>query len=292
MEPLNQSTNSIQGYLVNFWDQLMSLLPNLLGALLLILIGWGIAKLMGFAIKRLLTTFNFDSYGNRFLNQTPLRINKEKVKPSEWVGKFVFWIVLLIFLVSASEILGWTAVSESMNDLMLYLPQLFSAFLILVIGLYIASFVRGFMSNTFETLGLSGGKILSEVLFYIILLIIGTTALQQAGIETSIITANIAIILGGILLAFALGFGYSSRDFLTNILSSFYARNTFAEGQTIRIDDVEGVITKIDNIQTTITTENGELIIPNKRLITDSIQRIDHKTPSRVAKPKEPTTVK
>lgn len=292
MEPLNQSADTLQGFFASFWDQLITLLPNVLGAILLILIGWGVAKLIGLAIKRLLRTLNFDDYGKKFLLQTSLRIDREKVKPSDWVGKFVFWVILLVFLVSASETLGWTAVSESISDLTMYLPQLFSAFLILVIGLYIASFVRGFMSNTFDTLGLSGGKILSEVVFYIILLIIGTTALEQAGIETSIITANIAIIIGGILLAFALGFGYSSREFLTNTLSSFYARNTFTEGQTIRIDDVEGIITQIDNIQTTITTKEGELIIPNRRLISESIIRVNHKTPSSVPKTKETTTVK
>lgn len=283
MDPINQSATKLQGLFASFWDTLSTVLPNIFGALLLILIGWGLARGASYLVKRLLQSLNFDVLGKRLVAQTSLKIDKRRVNPSQWVGTFVFWIILLVFFISASETLGWAAVSESISHLIAYLPQLFGALLVFVVGLYIASFVRRFISTTFNTFDLAGGRLMSEITFYFILLLIGTTALEQAGIETSILTANISIIIGGLLLAFAIGFGYSSRELLTNILSTFYARNTFTEGQTIRIDNTEGIITHINNIQTTINTPDGELIIPNKRLISDSIERLDHKEPSPVA---------
>ncbi|MDZ7682083.1 MAG: mechanosensitive ion channel [Fodinibius sp.] len=137
-------------------------------------------------------------------------------------------------------------------------------------------------------MNLSAGEVTSRIIFYGILLIVGTTALSQAGVETAIITANISIIIGGVLLAFAIGFGYSSRDLLTNILSSFYARNTYAEGQIIRIDNIQGKITKIDRIQTIISTDSGELIIPNRRLISETIERLT--TRNRTSLQHQPTS--
>jgi hypothetical protein len=290
MEPINQGTNFIQNFFSSFWAKLMAILPDILGAILLIIIGWGIAKIMSIAIKKLLKSIRFDSLGVRFLDRTSLKVDQAKVKPSEWVGIFAFWVIFLLFFVSASETLGWTRVSESINDLVNYLPQLFSALLIFAVGLYLGSFLRSFINTTFSSLNLSGGKILSEITFYTIVIIIATMALQQAGIETTVITANISIILGGILLAFAIGFGYSSRDLLTNILSSFYAKNIFSEGQIIKIDNMEGKITRITNIQTIITTKDGELIIPTKRLISENIERIKYKKPTKTKANKQPAT--
>jgi hypothetical protein len=275
-----QSSESMQGFFASFWDQIITILPNLLGALLLIIVGWGLAKGVSYLTRRLLQSVNFDRVGQRMLQQTSLKIEKDRIKLSDWVGTFVFWIILLIFLISGADTLEWTAVSEPISALTTYLPQLFSALVVFLIGLYIASVVRKFISATFDALEVSGGRIVSEVVFYIVLIIISTTALEQAGIDTSIITANMSIIIGGILLAFAIGFGYSSRDLLTNILASFYARNIFSEGQTIRIDNTVGMITRIDNIQTILTTQKGELIIPNRRLISENIERLDGHQPT------------
>lgn len=270
MEPLQHSFSS-------FWDTLIGILPNIIGAILLIAIGWGIAKLISIGTRKLLESLHFDKLGTKILDYTSLKIDRDQIKPSQWVGTFAFWIILLVFFISASDTLGWNVVSTSISNLVNYIPQLFSALLVFAIGLYIASFVRSFVSTTLESLGMSASKILSEITFYILLIIIGTTALEQAGIDTAIITANISIILGGILLAFAIGFGFSSRELLTNALSSFYVKNTFSEGQMIKIDGIVGKISHIDYMKTIIRTDRGEFIIPTKRLLTENIERVDIK---------------
>jgi len=283
MSMIIQNTDTVEGFLTTFWDKLATLLPNLLAALLLVLLGLALAKICSIAVKKLLQSLNFDVLGSKFIDQTSLNISQKRITPSAWTGTLTFWIVLLVFVISASETLGWTAVSASIIELTAYLPRLLSALIVFILGLYIASFIRGFIRNTFETLNLSGSDISSRSIFYLILLIVGTTALKQAGIETTVITANISIVIGGVLLAFAIGFGYSSRDLLTNILSSFYARNTYSEGQTIKIDNIQGQITKIDRIQTTIATDSGELIIPNRRLISESIERLNKQSRAPMA---------
>ncbi|MGM0545752.1 MAG: mechanosensitive ion channel family protein [Bacteroidota bacterium] len=270
MEPLQNSFSS-------FWDTLIGILPSIVGAILLIAIGWGIAKLVSIGIRKLLESLHFDKLGTKILNYTSLKIDQDQVKPSQWVGTFAFWIILLVFFMSASDTLGWNVVSASISSLVNYIPQLFSALLVFAIGMYLAFFVRSFVSTTLESLGMSASEILSEIIFYILLIIIGTTALEQAGIDTAIITTNISIILGGILLAFAIGFGYSSRELLANALSSFYVKDTFSVGQTIKIDGMVGKISHISHIKTIIRTDRGEFIIPTKRLLTENVERVDIK---------------
>lgn len=274
MEYFNQWTEVIGSSLTALGEKLMNVLPNIIGAILLLIVGWIIAKLVSLAVKKLLQTIRFDTLGAKILERSELDPELFSVKPSVVVAKFVYWILLLLFFISASDTLGLAVVSESIGNLISYLPQLFSALIVFVIGLYIAGFVRNFLKTAFDSFGLSAGNFLSEIAFYIILIIIGTTALDQAGIDTAIITANISIIFGGILLAFAIAFGYSSRDIFANILSSFYVRNNFKEGQRIQIDGIEGEIVQIDNIQTVVKMSEGELIMPTRRLTTETIKRL------------------
>ncbi|MGD8748341.1 MAG: mechanosensitive ion channel [Balneolaceae bacterium] len=287
MEPLDQGTNLIENMFNSFWNNLMNILPGILGAILLIIVGWGIAKIISTALRKILQSIHVDSLGQKIFSRTSIKIEEERIKPSRWISIFVYWFILLLFFISASDTLGWAGVSESIRNLANYLPHLLGAILIFALGLYIGSFLRGLVRTTSDSLGLSAGTILGEATFYFIMILAATTALEQAGIETTIITSNISIIIGGVLLAFALGFGFSSRDLLTNTLSSFYAKHTFQEGQTIRIDNVEGIIQQIDNIQTIIKTETGELIIPNKRLISESIERLDTKEVVKKKKKKQ-----
>jgi small-conductance mechanosensitive channel len=180
-----------------------------------------------------------------------------------------------LFFVTASDTLGWTVVSQSISDLIAYIPKLFSGIIIFIIGLYIANFVKKGLKGIFDSLGISSGNVVSDFAFYIILVLITMTALNQAGVDTTVITSNITVILGGIILAFAVSFGLGSRDVLTNILSSFYSRNNFKTGQKIEIQDISGTIVKIDSTSCTVKTEDGKVIIPVSKLLSENVKVIE-----------------
>jgi len=93
-------------------------------------------------------------------------------------------------------------------------------------------------------------------------------------VDTNIITSNISIILGGILLAFAISFGIGSRTVLFNILSAFYTRNKFKSGQTIEIEDITGTIELIDNTSCIIKTKDYRMVIPVSKLLTENVKII------------------
>jgi len=273
MDKLTEWTEVVQSSFIAFGEKMVDVLPNIIGALLLLIIGWLIAKGVSFVIRKLLKSLKFDVLGEKLVETSSIDPKFLSVKPSKLVAKFVYWIILLLFFISASDTLGWGVVSESISSLINYLPQLFSALVVFVVGLYIASFVKKVLKTTFDSFGLAGGNALSQVAMYIILVIVGTTALDQAGIDTTIITANITVIFGGLLLAFAIAFGYSSRDILTNILSSFYVRNNFEEGQEIDADGTKGKIKKIDSIYVIVETKEGEVLIPTRTLVSGKVAR-------------------
>ncbi|MEQ8530385.1 MAG: hypothetical protein RIB86_00915 [Imperialibacter sp.] len=271
MEKITDWTQIALGSLLALSQKLMTELPRIFGAVLLIIIGWAIAKIVSFAIKKALTAIKFDKLTEKINADEMLAKAKITITPSAVVSKFVYWIILLLFFVTASDTLGWIVVSQSIGDLIAYLPKLFSGIIIFLIGLYIANFIRKGLKGIFDSFSVASGSIVSGFAFYVILVIITLTALSQAGIDTTIITSNVTLILGGIMLSFALSFGLGSRDVLANILSSYYTKNNFEAGQSIRIGTSEGEIEKIDNISCVLKTKTGKVVILVKRLISEEV---------------------
>lgn len=258
--------------LVALGESVMTSLPNIIGAIFMIILGWIIAKILSYVVRKALKLIGFDKLSEKLNLDDVLNKANISITPSKVVGKFVYWVIILLFFVTASDTLGWTVVSSSISDLISYLPQLFSAIVIFVIGFYIASFVKKGLKGVLESLSISSSHIISGFAFYMILVIITITALDQAGIDIAILTSNVTIIVGGIVLAFAVSFGIGSRDVLSNILSSFYTRKTFEVGQSISLEGVAGTIEKIDNTSCIIKTTGGMTVIPVKRLLNEKVE--------------------
>jgi hypothetical protein len=275
MESLMSWTNVFFESLKSFGEQIMGALPGIIGAILLIILGWLIAKLIARLTTKLLKAVKFDKMIDK-LNATGMLKNlKINVNPSVIVGKFIFWVIFLLFIVTATETLGWTVVASEITNLIRFIPNLFIGIIIFIIGLYIANFIRTLISAFFSSLGLTSGKIISEITFYIIMIIITLTALKQTGINTRFIDNNITIIIGILVGAFALSFALSSKDILQNILASFYSKSNFCVGQQIKIDGISGKIIKIDSIHLVIENGTQKFVFPVSKLLTEKVEIIN-----------------
>ena len=272
MESLFNWTEIFIESLKSFGQQIMGTIPGIIGAILLIIIGWLVAKLIARIIVKLLNVIKFDKLIGK-LNATEFLKNlKISVSPSDIVGKFIFWLIFLLFIVTATETLGWTVVAIEITNLIRFIPNLFIGIIIFIIGLYIANFIKSLISASFNSLGLSSGKIISEIAFYIIMIVITLTALKQTGINTRIIDNNITIIIAIFVGAFALAFAISSRDILQNMLAGFYTKNNFHVGQKIKLDGVTGEIIKIDSIQLVLMSSKEKVVFPVSKLLTDKVE--------------------
>lgn len=272
MDNLTHWTQLFFDSLKAFGEKCMSVLPNILGALFILLLGWLFAKVVSSGISRLLKIMKFDTLATTIKADEMLLKANIEMSPSQVVGKFVYYILLLLVFITASETLGWSAVSKEISKLISFLPTLFSAILLFIVGTFIASFVRDFIKGATASLGISTGKIISNVVFYLMFIVITLTALDQGGIDTTIITSNMLIILGSILAAGAISYGFASKEVLANILASFFSKKTFVMGQTIQVDDVKGRIIDIQNISVTVQTATEKVVIPTQQLINRKVK--------------------
>lgn len=271
MEEVINSTQIITESLSSFGKQFMGALPMIFTVIVILVVGWILARVIRGVVAKLLDLAKFDEMAAKIQVTDMMERGNITAKPSSIVSKFAYWIVMLLVFITATNSLGWTVVSEKLGDLIDYLPKLFTAGIIFAIGIWIASFIRDFISAATSSMGVSTGNIISSFVFYFLATMVTLTALQQVGVDTSIITSNIFIILGAVLIAGAIAYGFASRDILTNILSSYFSRNKYSVGQHIRVRDVEGKITELDNISVTVQTANDIVVVPIRKLIENDV---------------------
>lgn len=245
--------------------------PKVLFAILILIVGWLITMLITFVLKRTLKFAKVDKLTDvvnekNLFGKTDLNFNVTNV-----IVGFVKWVMYLVFLIIASDVMSWDIVSIEIGNLLRYLPRLFSAIALFMIGLYIANFIKNAIRGLFQSFDLNGERAISSLVFYIIIITITITALNQAGIQTELITNNLTIILGAFLATLAIGFGFGSRDIIKSLLFSFYSKKNFEVGQTITIDNVTGKIVGIDNICLSIQVKDDIVVIPIKEIVDTRI---------------------
>ena len=245
---------------------------SILKALLVLLFGWLFIKLLLSLLKRALKAAKINKLGEKLNDIEIIEGRKLNINLTKIIVSFIKWSLLLMLIIVVSEMMGLTIISEEIGNLISYLPQLLSAAAIFVIGLFIANFVKKSIQAFFKSFELSGSKIVSQLVFFILLAIISITALNQAGINTDIITSNLNLIFAAFLAAFALALGLGAREVIADLLRTFYTRRTYEVGQRIKFNNVEGEIIAIDYISMTLKITTGKLIVPIKDIVNSQVE--------------------
>tara|TARA_R110000868_G_scaffold140345_2_gene355886 strand:- start:80 stop:907 length:828 start_codon:yes stop_codon:yes gene_type:complete len=251
---------------------IMTAIPNILGAIVVLILGWLITKIVIFVLKKILNFSKIDRLTEIINDRNIFGKADIKFNTSAVILGFVKWIMFLVFLIIASDIMNWKIVSVEIGNLLRYLPKLFSAIALFMVGLYIANFVKKAIKGVFDSFDLTGAKAISSLVFYVIAIIITITALNQAGIDTEIITNNLTIILGAFLAAVSIAFGLGSKDVVGDLLRAFYTRKNFEVGQNIHFKNIKGTIESIDNITMSIKTAKGKVILPIKDIVENEVE--------------------
>lgn len=249
----------------------VQLLPKIVLGLLGLVIAWILVKLIMFILKRVLRAAKTDRLSDKITDARLFGDKEVKVDIAKIILSVTKILLILLFTVVISEVIGLNAISEGIVSIFGYLPILISAVLILAAGLYLASVVKKATKTLFDSMGIGGSKFISNTLFYLIAFFVSITALNQAGIDTDIITSNFTLILGAFLFAIALGFGLGSKEVFTDVLKMFYARKTYMVGDKIAFEDIEGTIEAIDNITMIIKTKKEKIVVPIKEVMNNKV---------------------
>ncbi len=252
-------------------ENVVQLLPQLIIGVLGLVVAWLLLKIILFVSKRILKAAKIDALSNKVTEAKLFGEKEIKIDLLKITLSTVKILLILFFTIVIAEVIGLTAISEGIISILGYLPTLLSAILIFAGGFYLATVVKKAVLALFDSMGISGSKIISGILFYMITFFVSITALNQAGIDTAIITSNFTMILGAFLFAMALGFGLGSREVFADVLKMFYTRKNYMVGDKISIGDLEGTIEAIDNMTMTLMTEKGKIVIPINEIVSNRI---------------------
>ena len=265
-------TQSLLAAMSSLWASVAAFIPRLFGALIVVLLGFVVAKLLDTLLSKVLAKLGLDRLMagtglTKLLGRAGIRI-----PVSALIGKVVYWFVLLIFLVSAAESLGLERVSATLDMLALYVPKVFGAALILLVGVLLAQVLSGLVRGAAESVGLDYANGLARIAQGLVIIISISVAIGQLEVKTELLNYVIAIVLITFGLAVALAFGLGSRELVGQILAGIYVRELYEVGQRVRLADIEGQIEEIGTVKTLLLTDDGELAsVANKVLLEQRV---------------------
>ena len=208
-----------------FLHQVAAFLPRLLLALVVLAVGWLLAKMARFAVERALRAVNFTVLTERagtdnFLHQAGMRGDTTTL-----FGLVAFWLVILATLMIAFNGLGLTYITDLLGRVVWFTPKLLVAMLVVVFGSYCARFVGGAVQSYCEDAQIPDADMLGRIARYLIVIFVVMIALGQVEVGGDIVQRTFLIILGGLVLALALAFGLGGKEWAAAMLERWWPRH-------------------------------------------------------------------
>jgi hypothetical protein len=204
--------------------RIMAYLPVLLGALVILIVGWLVAKAIRQLVGWLLKTVRFDVLADKTGISEVLRKGNLKISAGEVISGLVYWLIIIMVLVMAVDALGLPKASDVLASLFAYVPKVIAALLVLVVAMFLANFVSGIVRTAAGNANLPKPEIFAGISRWAIIIFAVTISLGELGIATLLVTTTFNIILGGICLALALAFGLGGKDAAAKYLDELMKR--------------------------------------------------------------------
>ncbi|MDP3790693.1 MAG: hypothetical protein Q8R38_01455 [Candidatus Omnitrophota bacterium] len=198
----------VKAMLIKVW----SYIPTMLGAIVILVVGWIIAKFVEAIVVRALKAARLDVISDKAGVANMLAQGEIKWTLSELLGVIVYWIVMLAVLAASLNALNLTVASDLLARLVAYIPNIIVAIFALVLGSFLASFVGGIVRTAASNAGVGNAKLLAKITQAILIIFAVIIAIEQLGIATAFIAFAVNIILASIGLALALSFGLGCKD--------------------------------------------------------------------------------
>lgn len=273
---LDSWTQSLLSAMGALWGKISNFIPNLLGALAVVIVGFLVARLLDTLLSKLLAKLGLDRLvQGSGLSKQMARVGI-KAPVSTLIGRIVYWFVLLLFLVSALESLGLERVSSTLDVLALYVPKVFAAAIVLLAGVLLAQLLNSLVAGAAEGVGLDYAAALGRLAQALVIIISISVAIGQLEIKAELLNYVIVIVLLSVGLAGALAVGLGCRDLVGQIVAGIYVRELYSLGQTISIAGVQGTIEEIGTMKTVLQTGQGELVyLANRHLLEQQVTVLD-----------------
>jgi hypothetical protein len=206
--------------------------PKILGMVIIVAVGWVIAMIVKIVLRHALKLVKFDVLCDN-VGATQMLTKAALPPPTELLGRLVFWVTWATFLMLGISTLGMVVLQEQISRFFLYVPQIFVALLILLIGILLANFVSRAVLLGMVNANVPSARLLSNAVRMFIVILTVAMALEHVALAKSVVLIAFSIAFGAVMLGLAIAFGLGGRDVAMRFIERQFTKDTKGEKDEI-----------------------------------------------------------
>ncbi|WP_165423746.1 mechanosensitive ion channel family protein [Ktedonosporobacter rubrisoli] len=258
------------------FTQILAFIPNFVNGLIILIVGYLISalirRILRFAFHHIRLALLAERAGiTNALGRLGVRVPLPEV-----IAQIVFFFLLLSFATSAVRLMGLAAVATLLENVLNFIPKAISAALIVIFGSMLAHFLGNTITSVGQSVNITYSRVLGKIIEYTIVAFIIVLAVSTVGIDTTILTTSLTLIVASAGLAIALTFALGARESARHVIAGVYVRQTFQPGQQVQLGEYKGTILTTAGAYTTLeaTNEAGTattISLPNALLLQSAV---------------------
>ena len=199
-------------------------IPNILGAIVLLIIGWLIAGIVGGLVTRVARIVKVDAVSDRIGVNSFLRQAGTKFSASDIIGEIVKWVIRLVFVEMAAEQLGMPQVSQIINQILGFVPNIIVAIVILGVGAFLGQLLSGVVRGAASEARLGNANLLARLTSGAVMTFAIIAALNELNVAPVVVNTLYIGLVAAVALALGLAFGLGGRDTAAKLTEQWAAQ--------------------------------------------------------------------
>jgi small-conductance mechanosensitive channel len=258
--------------LTRMYSDIASFLPDVVNGLIVLIVGYVIARIVGWLVRLVLTRAGLDDLSERHGIVGGLRGLGIGLTPSRLIAQTVFGLLFLSFAITAVRLMRFETVAVLLERLLDFLPNVIAALMVFLLGSMVARLAGNWVSLIAAASSLGYARQLGSLVQYVVTLFVMVLALGVLGIQVGLLVTAITIMIGAFGLVIGLALGLGARTIVYHILAGYYVRQRYQPGQTITLGQMSGQVSGTGSVNTVVTTDEGSTIIPNGVLLEATVR--------------------
>ncbi len=252
---------------------LAAFLPRLAGAIAILAVGWLLSRAVEIAVRRALHALGLDRASERLRIAEVLARSGIGRSLSRLIGRLLFWLLMLTFVVSAVDVLGLRGVTATLDRLIAFIPSLIGAGLIFVLGLLAARFAGGVVGSAASAAGLAGAARIGWLVQGLVVALVAVVAVEQLGVATTVLVGPLTALLAAVVFSAGLAFALGARPIITHILAGHFLKQSLPPDGIVEVGGRRGVVQRVGATDTLLRNDDGSWSVPNAQLLEQVIAR-------------------
>ena len=258
--------------LTKIFTDILNFLPHFVNGLIVLIVGYLVSALVRLIVRAALRGVRLEQVAQRAGITTALQSLGVRAPISEIIAQIVFFFLILSFATSAMQLMDLITVAVLLQNVLAFVPRAISGALIVIFGSMLARFLGGTITSVADSVNITYANALGKIIEYAIVAFVVVLAISTLGVDTTILTTSLTIIIASTGLALALTFAFGARDSAHNVIAGYYVRQAFQPGQRLTYGSYTGTVRTTSGTYTVldVTNEAGEqstLSLPNALLL-------------------------